>query len=152
MAKEKKAKGALPQRNIHLRLAYLHQAAIYLESQRHRGSDIEETSKDVEDGSPQLRHLVSHLKGVSRKSVVRLQRDIKRSLCKGCDEILISGKTSVEMMENRSKNAAKLGAGVLVVKCRTCGTVKRFPVGVESQQRKTKDAESTKVIQAASEV
>lgn len=139
MAKEKKAKGALPQRNVHLRLAYLHQAALYLKSQRHTGNNVEETSEAVEDGSSQLRYLVSHLKGVSRKSVIRLQRDIKRSLCKGCDELLMSGKTSVEVIENRSKNAAKPCADVLVVKCRTCGTAKRFQIGAVSQQRK-KDA------------
>lgn len=135
MAKDKKTKGALPHKNIHLRLAYLHQAATYLESQ---------SSQNALDspacGSSQLRYLISHLKGVSRKSVMRLHKDIKRSICKGCDELLVPGKTSVEFMENTSKNAAKPCADVLVVKCRTCDTTKRFPIGADSRRSRKRDA------------
>lgn len=123
MAKDKKAKGQLPQKNVHLRLAYLHQAATYLENQRSQNISV-----DHSNGSSQLRYLISHLKGVSRKSVMRLHKDIKRSLCKGCDELLIPERTSIQVVENRSKNAAKSWADVLVIKCCTCDTVKRFPV------------------------
>lgn len=143
MAKDKKSKGVLPQKNVHLRLAYLHQATTYLERHGRTNNVSGEDSRDnVEAGSSQTRYLASHLKGVSRKSVMRLQKRIKRSFCKGCDELLIPGKTSFEATENLSKNAAKPCADVLVVKCGTCGTIKRFPIGAGLPQRKGREQKS----------
>lgn len=141
MAKSKKTKGSIPQRNVHLRLAYLHKAALYFSSaststanQSIPDDSLTEnnppTSGDAEPDHEQTRYLVSQLKGVSRKSVIRLQKEIKRTVCKGCDEIQLGGVTSIESVENKSKGCAKPWADILVVRCRTCGTEKRFPVGM----------------------
>lgn len=141
MAKDKKAKDSIPQRSVHLRLGYLHQAAVYLsdyskstlpEDTTNSKSDSHETAtnKYCQPSGTQTRSLISQMKGVSRKSVIRIQKEIKRTVCKVCDELLVDGKTSLEKTENRSKNSAKPWADVLVVECQTCGTSKRFPVGL----------------------
>ncbi|KAK5942078.1 hypothetical protein PMZ80_006031 [Knufia obscura] len=135
MAKEKKAKGSMPNKNVHLRLSFLHQAASYLAHNAGGPAELrgnEETdanSRSVKRPRPhtaQTRHLLSHMKGVSRKSVIRLQKDVKRTVCKGCDQLL-DDQSSTRTVENKSKGGAKPWASVLVVKCNTCGTAKRFP-------------------------
>lgn len=139
MAKDKKTKDSIPQRSVRLRLGYLHQAAEYLANSKTTlpentttskiGSDETITEGRFQASSTRTRFLISQMKGVSRKSVIRLQKEIKRSVCKGCDELLCKGKTSLEKTENMSKNGAKPWADVLVVECQTCGTSKRFPIG-----------------------
>lgn len=81
--------------------------------------------------------LSSHLRGVSLKGQVRLSHDLKRSICKCCNTILIPGRTSTTTIENQSRGGKKPWADVLVIKCSTCGSKKRFPIGSERQTRKT---------------
>lgn len=148
MAKNKKeknkdrAKDWFPNKNIHLRLAFLHQAALHLA----QGSNATDSTV-VSDGAARqigsttgndasVRCLLSQMKGIGRRSVIRLQSQAKRTVCKGCDQLLTDGITSTETVENKSKNSAKLHANVLVVQCRTCHTVKRFPVGAPRQEGK----------------
>jgi len=149
MAKEKKAKPALPNKNVHLRLSFLHQAATYLannatanaetNSNKECSTDLKSPEKPLPYAT-QTRHLLSHMKGVSRKSVIRLNKEVKRRVCKGCDQLLADA-SSTRVIENRSKQSAKPWADVLVVKCKNCGTAKRFPVGADalkSNKRTTK--------------
>lgn len=81
--------------------------------------------------------LSSHLRGVSLKSQVRLSHNLKRSICKCCNAVLIPGCTSTTGIENQSRGGKKPWADVLVIECNTCGSKKRFPVGSERQTRKT---------------
>ena len=144
MAKEKKAKPALPNKNVHLRLSFLHQAATYLannpakdaesNSNNEHSTDLESPKKPLPHAT-QTRHLLSHMKGVSRKSVIRLNKEVKRRVCKGCDQLL-ADPSSTRVIENKSKRGAKPWADVLVVKCNNCGTAKRFPVGAEARETK----------------
>lgn len=187
MAKEKAAKGpkGIPNRALHARISYLHQAVSYLsvsiqpqldgetavpasaeqpstEAKRNDEGDerkaktaagvdsrssapISKTDllksklltdvKEISSPKPPL-YLASHIRSVSRKSQVRLSQDIKRSLCKRCDTLLIPGKTSDSKLENLSYEGRKPWADVLVIQCKTCGAEKRFPVGAKRQQRK----------------
>lgn len=147
MTKEKKSKTtSLPQKNIHLRLAFLHQAASHLAdksrsdtlttTEASKNSTLEPIARS-ETSVAQPRYLINQLKGVSRKSVIRLDRNIKRSICKRCDELLLDGKSSSKQIENRSASRrSKPWADVLVVKCETCGTSKRFPVGASQLVQK----------------
>lgn len=137
----KKSVGSIPQKHVHSRLSYLHQAASYLANkqsvQQQDRSDRNSVcaSKNIDNGSsssPQQRHLVSHLRGVSRKSVIRLTSEVKHSICKRCDIILVPGQTSQLVLENSSRHEAKPWAEVLVIRCNACGTAKRFPVGAPS--------------------
>jgi len=77
------------------------------------------------------RHLLSHVRAVSRKSQIRLSPTIKQSICKRCDVLLVPGSTSTVRTENRSRGGRKPWADVLVVTCNLCGTTKRFPVGAK---------------------
>lgn len=81
--------------------------------------------------------LSSHLRGVSLKGQVRLSHDLKRSICKCCNTILIPGRTSTTTIENQSRGGKKPWADVLIIECSTCGSKKRFPIGSERQTRKT---------------
>ena len=140
-AKASKSGDGVPQKHLHSRISYLHQAATYLaysldaknsvgfaRSQRkHRGLQTNQTN-----------HLLSQLQGVSKKSQIRLARNVKHSLCKRCDALLIMGLTSSERVINSSTGERKPGADVFETECRTCGTVKRLPVGQELIKAKAK--------------
>ena len=82
------------------------------------------------------RHLVTHLRSVSLKTQIRLAPDIKRSICKRCNALLIPGTTSAPRIENASRGGKKPWADVLVVECLACGTVKRFPVGARKRAKR----------------
>lgn len=148
MAKEKKSKNAsLPQKNVHLRLAFLHQAASHLvdrmQNDRHQIPRTEDNDAPVSKtllgvSVTQPRYLVNQMKGVGRKSVIRLHKHTKRSVCKRCDELLVDGKNAVREVENKSRNQSKPWADVHVVKCLTCGTSKRFPIGADCLNQKPK--------------
>lgn len=149
MAKEKKSKStSLPQKHVHLRLAFLRQAASHL-ADRER-DDIRRDLVMDEDQSQtpavstktdnaQPRHIINQMKGVSRKAVVRLHRDTKRSICKRCDEVLIEGMTAVKRTENKSANRARPWADVHIIECKTCGALKRFPVDLGCPREKAGD-------------
>ena len=83
------------------------------------------------------RYLLSHARTVSMKSQVRLSSTMKHSICKRCDILLVPGSTSTSRLENRSRGGKKPWADVLVIKCNLCGTIKRLPVGVKQQSRRT---------------
>ncbi|KAF7516637.1 hypothetical protein PCG10_002026 [Penicillium crustosum] len=70
---------------------------------------------------------VSHLRAVAMKTQIRLPVTLKRSVCKRCDTILIPGVTCSHETENASRGGKKPWANVLVVRCLSCGTEKRFP-------------------------
>lgn len=82
------------------------------------------------------RHLLTQMRGVSRKTQTRIPREIKRAVCKRCDTLLVPGRTASAATENESKGGRKKHADVYVVRCLACGTAKRFPVGMEKQVRK----------------
>ncbi|PYH45346.1 ribonuclease P Rpr2/Rpp21/SNM1 subunit [Aspergillus saccharolyticus JOP 1030-1] len=77
---------------------------------------------------PQLsRNYVSQMRGVSLKTQLRLPVDMKRSFCKRCDTLLIPGSTCTKELRNPSRGRRKPWADLLVIRCSTCGTEKRFP-------------------------
>ncbi|OCL05124.1 Rpr2-domain-containing protein [Glonium stellatum] len=158
MAKTKTAKGSkgVPNKHLYSRISYLYQAATYLslqqntetvrrESKDPTGHKDAGTLENTATCSKPTRlvpsglalQLSSHLRGVSLKSQVRLSHNLKRSICKCCNAVLIPGCTSTTGIENQSRGGKKPWADVLVIECNTCGSKKRFPVGSERQTRKT---------------
>ncbi|KAI1163494.1 Rpr2-domain-containing protein [Nemania serpens] len=159
MAKTKTTK-SVPNRHLYSRLSYLHQAAAFLGSQvgktRDPKSDPSAPSSIREEGAlsdapkygfpDQLRlklarDLLTDLRATSLKSQIRLSPAIKNTICKFCDTLLIEGETSTSVVENKSKGGKKPWADVLVIKCNTCGGVKRFPVHAPRQKRRPQRAE-----------
>ncbi|PWY83469.1 Rpr2-domain-containing protein [Aspergillus heteromorphus CBS 117.55] len=94
-------------------------------------SGLEAAGQDAQattDHLPQLsRVYMSQMRGVSLKAQLRLPVDVKRSFCKRCDTHLIPGTTCTQEIRNASRGRKKPWADVLVVRCSTCGTEKRFP-------------------------
>lgn len=91
-------------------------------------------------------HLISHLRSVSLKGQIRLSPAMKHSICKRCDALLVPGSTSSARVENKSRGGKKAWADVLIVTCRSCNAVKRFPVAAKRQRRRPQRASNTKLI------
>ncbi|KAE8350366.1 Rpr2-domain-containing protein [Aspergillus coremiiformis] len=80
------------------------------------------------DHLPQLsRVFVSHMRGISLKTQLRLPVETKRSFCKRCDTLLSPDISCIQEIRNDSRDRKKPWADVRVIRCTTCGTEKRFP-------------------------
>ena len=86
------------------------------------------------------RYFVSHLRSVSRKSQIRLSHEVKRSLCKKCNSVLLEGTSADSRLHNASRGGKKRWADVRILRCNSCGAEKRFPIGATKQPRKSKRA------------
>lgn len=148
-----KAKTGVPNKALHSRVSYLYQAAAYLATQQQHSKTLTKDSqpadlkyeamanlkvKNISDQSPHAaaRHLISDLRAVSLKVQLRISPAMKHSICKNCDTMLINGTTCSSEVENRSKGGRKPWADVLVQKCNTCGSARRYPIGAERQKRR----------------
>ena len=146
--KPPKSKG-VPNKHLHVRLSYLYQAATYLTLQttmqdttttslrRDEQTTLHNTVQ-TQRQSPLALELGSDIQQVSRKGQLRLAVDLKRSMCKSCNTVLIPGRTATQAIENPSKGGKKSWADVLVVTCNLCGGKKRFPVNATKQLKKAK--------------
>lgn len=137
----------LANRHMHCRISFLYDAAKYLALE---GGEIPSTREAISlqtvavDGDefgasrvPSAPHrLISHLRSVALKSQIRLSRQIKRSICKNCDAVLVGGESCRVYPENRSKGGKKPWADMVIVQCNACRTAKRFPVGATRQLKK----------------
>jgi ribonuclease P protein subunit RPR2 len=146
--KAPKAKG-IPNKHLHARSSFLYQAATYLTLQtmpHHEATaSIAQGEQADFDAAPRSQQqlsialeLGSDLQQVSRKGQLRLAVDLKRTLCKSCNTILVPGRTATHIIENPSKDGRKPWADVLVVTCGICGGKKRFPVGAAPRLKKSK--------------
>lgn len=148
MAKDK-AKTGGAKKNHHARISYLHKAATYLnsiqmgkiqESKQELASKMGRESTANASPSRAARglppHLAGHLSQVARKTQIRLQPEMKHTICKRCSNILVDGQTSTKSVQNSSKGGAKPHADILVIDCHYCGTQKRFPIGARRQKKK----------------
>ncbi|KAF2190518.1 Rpr2-domain-containing protein [Zopfia rhizophila CBS 207.26] len=137
-----KGEKRISNKHLHARTTFLYQAATYLALQTGAPGNAEKLQgsaehQNVTDQSGLAHQLASHCCAVSLKGQVRLSADLKRSICKTCNAILIPGRSSTHAIENRSKGGIKPWADVLVIECKLCGSKKRFPVGAKRQQRKS---------------
>ncbi|KAG5992347.1 hypothetical protein E4U43_003808 [Claviceps pusilla] len=160
MAKPKGQPG-VQNRIIYSRASYLYQAATYLSNCVDRvenapSSTRPQASKPELSADQQQQHQHQHqhrkqqkalenmsrlamadMKAVSLKAQIRQSPALKRTVCKFCDTLLVEGRSCSSTIENPSKGARKPWADVLVMKCKTCGNVKRFPVDAPRQKRKS---------------
>ncbi|KAL2069085.1 hypothetical protein VTL71DRAFT_15423 [Oculimacula yallundae] len=154
MAKPKT--GSVPNKAIYSRVSYLYQAAAYMAAQQQQYPAKEsQTTADDEDNKegtgttaansgelqlplsqPASRRLVSDMRAVSHKVLMRISPAMKHSICKNCDTMMIDGSTCTSEVENRSKGGKKPWADILVRRCNTCGLAKRFPLVADRQKRR----------------
>ncbi|KAJ8108126.1 hypothetical protein OPT61_g8390 [Boeremia exigua] len=143
MAKDKppKPKG-IPNKHLHARTTFLYQAASYLTLQSSITGPENGHQNPVsgcnqnQQPSPLALRLGSDLHTVSRKAQLRLAVDLKRSMCKSCNAILVPGHTATQTVENQSKGGSKPWADVLVVNCKRCDSKRRIPIGAKRQLKK----------------
>jgi len=125
-------------RQAYQRLSFLHQASTYfssllnaetsVKSQKRHGKAANKVVTDEKHGFPVSSYLGCHLTTIARKGNFRVDKSIKRSICKRCKVSLREGSTSAVSLENKSKDGAKLHADVLLVTCLACGMEKRYPL------------------------
>ncbi|CAG8983314.1 hypothetical protein HYALB_00007442 [Hymenoscyphus albidus] len=141
MAKTKAV--VVPNKVLHIRASYLYQAASYLASQ-HLGPDVQNDQATHKDGSKSTSEnvchtasirLISDLRNVTSKTLIRMSPEMKQGICKICNTILNEGSTCSSEVENKSKGGKKPWADVLVRKCNVCGTAKRYPLGKRQKRR-----------------
>lgn len=127
--------------HIRARMAYLHKAAIYLQSQPkpETSAITQKTDNNHEDNENKAsqnkstiqatmpRQYITQMRSIAQKTQQRLSQETKRGFCKRCDLLLVPGETCTEDIQNESKGRRKPWADVLVVRCKACETVKRFP-------------------------
>jgi ribonuclease P protein subunit RPR2 len=127
---QKKGDG-IQQRHVHSRISFLHQAATYLsgaaKQNTHHATTISTTRH--QHNAPQSRQFMAQLKEISQKTQIRVTPEMKRSICKRCQSLLVAGSTSEERIANASRSESKPWADVFEIRCKTCGTRKRFPIG-----------------------
>lgn len=104
-------------------------------------SEVEKFPLQVKDATcarnvAMSQQLLGHLRTVSRKSQVRISQNMKHTMCKRCNLLLIPGSTSTTFIENKSCSGIKAWADVLVITCDACGTARRFPVGANRQLKR----------------
>lgn len=136
-------------RHMRARIAYLDRASTYLAELRNNQPSAGNASQTSGDdvrliGSSQTPHPAqglsllysSHLCAIALKAQIRLDRDLKRSICKVCNTRMTAGLPRLETLENLSKDGHKAHADVLILTCHTCDTQKRIPVGAKRQSKK----------------
>ncbi|ROW10289.1 hypothetical protein VMCG_01903 [Cytospora schulzeri] len=82
------------------------------------------------------RKLLTDLRSVTLKTQIRMNSDIKRTICKYCDTLLVEGQTCTSTVENQSKGGRKPWADLLTIKCHTCSQTRRYPVNAPRQKRR----------------
>lgn len=141
MAKSKGDK-SIQNRHIYSRVSYLYQAAHILASHSQTSpkdseDDTLKTQEQEHKAESNLsRQLLSNMRAVSLKAVIRQSPAMKQAVCKFCDTAQIEGETCHSVVENLSKGGRKPWADVLVVRCLTCKNAKRYPVHAPKQKRK----------------
>lgn len=102
------------------RITHLYEAATVLAT----------PSSDATTPNPELARIyLNSARLLAKKIVMSMDPSIKRTICKRCDSLLIPGVSATHEVENKSKNGNKPWADVLIVGCKACGALKRYPVG-----------------------
>nr|XP_039258881.1 ribonuclease P protein subunit p21-like [Styela clava] len=102
----KSKRQSIHQKDVFHRLNYLYQAA-------HTVLTINPMDWDLS------RHYTNTLRTLAKKNVLRLHPHLKRTLCKGCDLLLIPGITSKVRTSGKRENH-------IIIECLHCDTLKRF--------------------------
>lgn len=139
-----KKAGSVPNKALYSRISYLHQAATYLTTQEQQiktgTAETVATETDKKHVPRTYRstscHLISDMRNVSQKAIIRMSPAMKHSVCKSCDTPLIDDVTCSSQIENLSKGSKKPWADTLVRKCNICGCAKRFLTASKRQIRR----------------
>jgi len=68
---------------------------------------------------------------ISKRTNVRLPKKIKMFICKKCRNLLVPGKNATVRIDSRGHK--------LIIHCKVCGNIKRYPFVKEVKERRRKD-------------
>ncbi|KAG7881543.1 hypothetical protein KL937_001166 [Ogataea polymorpha] len=109
-AKTHRPPKTVPKNDHYQRLGFLYQAAAQLDP-----------------NGALSRMYLRNMDVVAKKTVLKLDPSLKRTICKKCHRLQLPGRTASIRIENTS-NAKSAENDVLAVSC-VCGTLKRYPIG-----------------------
>ncbi|KAG7890688.1 hypothetical protein KL905_000973 [Ogataea polymorpha] len=109
-AKTHRPPKTVPKNDHYQRLGFLYQAAAQLDP-----------------NGALSRMYLRNMDVVAKKTVLKLDPSLKRTVCKKCHRLQLPGRTASIRIENTS-NAKSAENDVLAVSC-VCGTLKRYPIG-----------------------
>ncbi len=78
---------------------------------------LAEKAQRGQEAASEVKRYVSLARRIGMRYQVSLPRDMRRRICRGCESVLISGRTARHRVTN----------GRLTVTCLSCGAVKRYP-------------------------
>ena len=122
--KQPRVPTSVPKKDHHQRVTYLYKLGnmmAFKQLQR----ELSNPNKASTDTLSRM--YLNHMDLVSKKAVLKLHPDIKRTVCKNCSRLQIEGVTSTMRIDNTSKKELA-HCDVLEHTC-ICGNAKRFPVG-----------------------
>lgn len=108
----------------------------HMEEGDSHGDDTRHDESSYSKTQALSRRLLTDLRSVTLKTQIRMTSDIKRTICKYCDTLLIEGQTCTSTVENKSKGGKKPWADLLTIKCHTCSRKRRYPVNAPRQKRR----------------
>jgi ribonuclease P protein subunit RPR2 len=87
-------------------------------------------AKNVIDSHPErARRYIELARKIGLRYNIRLSRELKRSFCKKCNTLLISGKTCLNRLDTAKKT--------INIICKNCGNIIRIPYKVRKNARKS---------------
>ena len=118
--KQKKKKNAtIPNLMSFQRINFLYQASHLMMDLKLQQNEQQEEKVNV-NALDLSNHYSSTMWKIARKNVLRLHPDLKRTVCKKCNVLLIPGETS------RVRTQGKRDQPHLVITCLQCGHFKRY--------------------------
>ncbi len=108
------------------RVNFLYQCSNLLLSQ----TDSQKRKKKLSGHEKVANHYSKLMINISQKSVQRLSKDIKRTICKGCKSVLKPGVNAKAVLSKKNRKIGSL--------CQLCGEQKLFPLDLKKPQKKQK--------------
>ncbi|GMG26777.1 unnamed protein product [Ambrosiozyma monospora] len=126
--KAPKVPNNVPKKDHYQRLTYLYKIGNIMSSKLVNSGSISQTTKQGTNTFDILsRAYIKNLDLVSKKVVLKLHPNIKRTICKNCSRLVVTSPNSTMRIVNESKKKLPKN-DVLEIVCE-CGTKKRFPFG-----------------------
>ncbi|GME94527.1 unnamed protein product [Ambrosiozyma monospora] len=126
--KAPKVPNNIPKKDHYQRLTYLYKIGSIMSSNLVDAGSISQSTKQGTNTFDILsRAYIKNLDLVSKKVVLKLHPNIKRTICKNCSRLVVTSPNSTMRIMNESKKKSPKN-DVLEIVCE-CGTKKRFPFG-----------------------
>ncbi|KXN85850.1 Ribonuclease P protein subunit p21 [Leucoagaricus sp. SymC.cos] len=136
---------SVPNRDIMQRMNFLWQASIYLESLGCTQGQVSERDGGRVNGRDLAKVYVQTMKSVGKKTTTKMDPGVKRTLCKGCSNVLVPGVSA----RVRVRPSTQFGHW-MVYTCLECSTARRIPAPRNTESTNEVDAGSTASISTTS--